>query len=188
MTALDEYGNVDSSYNGAQCVAFAGPTASPDGTMPIYSASGTCTGGYLVTFAAGVAAGSNAPLVTLFDAGGGVLTAQDVASGTSGFAGLTVTPGGPKTFALGATANQVAGIQFPVSLTALDLYGNTDTNYSGSHCIVFSGASNAPDGTEPGYPEAGSCTSGDPVTFASGVAEGQMSCRSPFSTLNRPPS
>jgi hypothetical protein len=125
-----------------------------------------------VTFAAGVAGGSNAPSVTLFDAVGGVLNAQDVPTGVSGFAGVTVSPGGPKTFNLGATSSQIAGSDFPVSLTSLDQYGNTDTNYNGSQCIAFSGASNSPDGTGPSYGLPGTCSSGTPITFASGLATG----------------
>jgi hypothetical protein len=88
----------------------------------------------------------------------------------SGFAGVTVSPGSPKTFNLGAASTQVAGTAFPVSLTTLDMYGNVDTNYSGSQCITFSGASNAPDGTVASYGLPGSCTSGTPITFASGLA------------------
>ena len=135
MSAFDEYGNVDTNYTGAQCIVFSGPSASPDANSPVYPSPGSCTTGYSVTFTAGIATGSNAPSVTLFDAAGGVLNARDVPTGASGFAGVTVSPGGPKTFAVGADANQMAGSAFPVSLTTLDSYGNVDTNYSGSQCI-----------------------------------------------------
>jgi hypothetical protein len=172
LTALDEYGNVDSNYTGAECVAFSGPAASPNGTQPSYPTGASCSTGSPVTFAAGSATGSDAAAITLFDAGGGVLIAKDVPSGASGFAGLTVASGGPKTFAVGSTATQVAGAIFPVSLTALDQYGNTDTNYTGNECITFSGASNAPDGTNPIYGTPGSCTPNTQVAFISGVANG----------------
>ncbi len=172
LTALDQYGNVDSNYSGAQCVAFSGPTASPDGDLPTYPSSGTCATGSAVNFAAGVASGVNAPNITLFDAVGGVLSARDVPTGANGFAGLTVSPGVLKTFALGSTPIQVAGTTFPVSVTALDEYGNTDSNYSGSQCLVFSGGSDAPDGTGPSYGIPGSCTSGTQVSFVAGVADG----------------
>ena len=172
LSAFDEYGNVDTNYTGSQCILFSGPTASPDANSPVYPSPGTCTSGYGVTFAAGVASGTNAPSVTLFDAAGGVLNAQDVPTGVSGFAGVTVSPGGPKTFALGATSAQVAGTAFPVSLTTLDSYGNVDTNYSGSQCINFSGASAAPNGVGPNYGLPETCSSGTPITFASGLATG----------------
>jgi len=171
LSAFDEYGNVDTNYTGTQCILFSGQSGSPGANSPVYPSPGSCTSGYSVTFAAGVASGANAPSVTLFDAVGGVLNAQDAPTGVSGFAGITVAPGGPKTFALGATSAQVAGTAFPVSLTTLDSYGNVDTNYSGSQCITFSGASNAPN-AGPNYGPPGSCTSGTPITFAGGVASG----------------
>ena len=59
-----------------------------------------------------------------------------------------------------------------MSLTTLDMYGNVDSNYSGSKCITFSGASNAPDGTGASYGSQGTCPSGTQVTFASGLAVG----------------
>ena len=93
-------------------------------------------------------------------------------TGVSGFAGVTVSPGSPKTFNLGATAAETAGSQFPLSLTALDMYGNTDTNYSGSQCIAFSGESNAPGGTGASFVGSGTCLSGTQITFASGQAIG----------------
>jgi hypothetical protein len=172
LTAIDEYGNVDSNYTGSECVSFSGPTSSPNATAPLYPEGPSCTTGSPVTFAAGYAIGNNAPKVTLFDATGGVLDAQDVITGASGFAGLTVSPGSPKTFNLGATSTQVAGSPFPVSLTTLDTYGNVDTNYTGSHCITFSGASAAPSDTEPNYGPGDSCSSGTSVGFASGLATG----------------
>src|SRR5580692_3745787 len=172
LTASDEYGNLDTNYQGPQCVAFSGPLASPNGTNPIYPSNGTCASGSAVNFAAGVASGASAPSITLFDATGGVLSAHDVPSGAGGFAGVTVAPGADKTFALGSTPSQVAGTSFPVSVTALDAYGNTDSNDSTSQCVVFSGGSNAPDGTEPSYGTAGSCSLGTQVSFIAGVADG----------------
>jgi hypothetical protein len=172
LSAFDEYGNVDTNYAGSQCIVFSGPADSPNVTAPIYPSAGSCATGRSVTFAAGVAEGANAPAITLFDATGGVLTAQDAPTGVSGFAGLTVSPGAAKTFILGAPATQIAGTPFPVSLTTLDQYGNVDTNYSGSQCITFSGGANAPDGTGASYGLPDSCTSGTQITFAGGLATG----------------
>jgi len=96
LTAFDEYGNVDTNYTGSECIAFSGPTNSPNATAPIYPVGVGCTAGSPVTFAAGYAVSANAPNITLFDSVGGVLDAQDVPTGASGFAGLTVSPGGPR--------------------------------------------------------------------------------------------
>jgi hypothetical protein len=172
LTGFDKYGNLDTNYSGSECISFSGPFASPIGTSPSYPALGSCGTGSAVTFAAGSATGANAPSIMLFDAVAGVLDAQDVLSSASGSAGLTVAPAGPKAFVLGAASTQGAGTSFPVSITTLDQYGNVDTNYSGSQCITFSGASNAPDGTGATFGTAGSCLTGNQVTFASGLAVG----------------
>jgi hypothetical protein len=172
LSAFDEYGNVDTNYTGGQCILFSGLAASPDATGPTYPVPDGCSSGSSVTFAAGIASGTNAPNISLFDAVGGVLNAQDVSTGVSGFAGVTVSPGGPKTFALGAVSTQVAGTAFPVSLTTLDQYGNVDTNYSGNQCITFSGGSDAPLGTGPSYGPPGSCSPATQITFAGGLATG----------------
>ena len=170
LSAFDQYGNLDTSYSGTECILFSGEPASPNATAPAYPLPGSCSAGSAVTFDAGIASGANAPSVTLFDATGGILNAADVPTGAGGSAGLTVGPAGPETFDLGATSAQVAGFAFPVSLTALDSYGNVDTNYSGPQCIVFSGGSNAPDGTGATYGDSGTCASGTQVTFDSGLA------------------
>ncbi len=172
LSAFDEYGNVDTSYSGSQCISFSGPGNSPDATAPIYPSAGSCTSGSSVTFARGLATGTNAPSITLFDAIGVVLNAQDVPTGVSGSTGFTLSPGAAKTFNLGATSNQVAGSAFSLSLTTLDQYGNIDTNYTGGPCITFSGASNAPDGTGATFGSPGSCPSGTQITFAGGLASG----------------
>lgn len=172
LTALDEYGNLDTNYSGRQCITFSGPSPSPNDTSPLYpperipaapdhrspSPRATPSGPMLQR-------STYLPLR-------GVLNAQDVSTSVSGFAGLSVAPAGPKAFLLGASPTQVAGSSFPVSLTTMDQYGNVDTNYAGSRCITFSGASNAPDGNEPSYRMDDSCTSGTQVTFANGVANG----------------
>jgi len=114
---------------------------------------------------------SKRPNITLFDSVGGVLDAQDVPTGASGFAGLTVSPGGAKTFNLGAAPTQVVGSAFPVSLTTLDSYGNVDTNYTGSQCITSAVLLlHLMDGSELRIWQ--SVLLWHPVTFISGVATG----------------
>jgi hypothetical protein len=166
-------------------VIFTGPADSPYATAPLYPMPGSCAAGSAVTFADGVATGANAASITLFDTGGGVLNVQDVPTGASGFAGLTVSPGAPKSFLLGATPTQVAGTAFPVGLTTLDSYGNVDTNYSGTQCVAFSGASDAPDGTGPSYGTSDPCSQGPQLPSPTVSRRAPTSLRSRFSTRNR---
>jgi hypothetical protein len=64
------------------------------------------------------------------------------------------------TFQLSDPGTQVAGSAFNVTITAV-FDGSTDTSYSGTKTVTFSGPGNAPDGTAPTYPAS--------VTFTNGV-------------------
>ena len=174
VTANDQYGNLDTNYGGAHCVAFTGAPNSPDGTGNTYPNAGSCAANdSSVTFSGGVASGGAAPNVTLVDATNVNLTLTDVASGHGGFAGLSVGPGPLSSYAMTSSVSPTAGDAFPVSMNALDQFGNLDTNYSGLECITFSGPSNAPDTTPPLYPASATCPSGSSgVTFAGGSASG----------------
>ncbi len=112
--------------------------------------------------------------ITLFDAQPTSLVATDPLSGATGLVNLSVAPAALDSFSLTPSdASPVAGSAFTVGLTALDQYQNVDSNYTGNECIAFTGASNAPDGTEPSYPVPGSCTTGDSqVLFTGGFATG----------------
>ena len=51
----------------------------------------------------------------------------------------------------GSVTNQVAGISFNITLTAVDANSNIDTTYSGFQIVSYSGPGNAPSGTMPTY-------------------------------------
>ena len=174
VTANDQYGNLDTNYSGTHCVAFGGPPNAPDGTGNSYPNAGSCApNDSAVTFDAGVASGGAEPNVTLVDATSVNLTLTDVASGHGGFTGLSVGPSSLGSYTLSTTATPIAGQSFPLSMIALDQFGNLDTNYSGPQCITFSGPSSAPDTTPPLYPLPGTCSSGSStVAFAGGSASG----------------
>ena len=175
VTANDQYGNLDTNYSGTHCVVFTGVPNAPDGTGNSYPSPGSCApNDSAVTFSAGQATGGNAPSVTLVNAASVNLSLSDVASGHGGFTGLSVGPGTLASYTLSTSASPSAGAAFPLSISALDQFGNLDTNYTGQQCITFSGPSNAPDGTPPLYPVPGpSCAGGSSnVTFDSGSASG----------------
>ena len=60
------------------------------------------------------------------------ITASDTASGINDSAAVVVTPAPANHFALAAPAQVTPGVPFDLTVTALDPYGNTDTNYQGS--------------------------------------------------------
>ena len=115
VTAQDPYGNADPSYAGT--VHFASTDSSPGVALPPDS---TLTNGQ-GTFAA-----------TLIRAGPQSLTASDAANAFSTTASLTVIPAPASRFAMATAATTpTAGNSFSFTVTALDPYGNTATNYAG---------------------------------------------------------
>jgi alpha-tubulin suppressor-like RCC1 family protein len=173
ITARDTYGNTASGYTGARCLVFSGPGSSPNGTAPVYPPRGACAAGQSsVTFASGVAA---AVPITLYNpAVATILTVTDAPSGKTGStSAFTVQAGPVAVFTIPTPTEQVAGVQFTVTITATDAYGSPAASYAGTKCLTFSGPASSPNGTVPAYPARGSCASGQSaVTFAGGVATG----------------
>jgi len=153
LTALDAYDNTATGYTGSQTIVFTGPATSPApvSKAPSYPAS--------VSFSAGL--GTASP-ITLYDAQTTTLTAtQSSITGTS--TSFTVNPLSANSFSVAAPSSPIAGTAFSDNLTALDIYDNTATSYTGSKTIVFTGPSNspAPVSQAPSYPAS--------VSFSGGV-------------------
>jgi alpha-tubulin suppressor-like RCC1 family protein len=125
-----------------------------------------------VTFTSGVAA--VVPMTLYNPAVATILTVTDVPSGKTGStSAFNVQPGPVAVFTIPTPTEQVAGVQFTVTITAVDAYGSPATSYAGAKCLTFSGPASSPNGTVPAYPAHGSCASGlSAVTFAGGVATG----------------
>jgi hypothetical protein len=70
------------------------------------------------------------------------------------------------------SASLTAGSSLPVTVTAVDQYGDPYPSYTGSHCLTFGGpaTSPAPANAAPSYPAAGGCTGASAVIFNAGVA------------------
>ena len=150
LTTLDSYGNVDTNYSGSQCITFSGAAKHPMGPNRATDLPDSCSSGTPITFASGLATGADVASITLYDAQTLSLVATDAISGADGSLNLSVGPASLDSFSLAPSdSSPVAGNPFTIGMTALDQYGNTDTNYTGNECIAFSGASNAPDGTGP---------------------------------------
>jgi hypothetical protein len=123
VTAVDRFGQVALGYTGTVTFSSADPygaTLPPDATFS--------PGDYgSQTYPAGA---------TLYTAGTWDVTATDTSSGITGSATVTVTPAAAVAFVVTAPDTVVAGTPFDFTVTAVDPYGNTDTNYQGT--VVFS--------------------------------------------------
>jgi len=74
-----------------------------------------------------------------------------------------------------ASTTPTAGASDNLTATALDDYGNTDTSYTGSHNLTFSGAATSPSGSAPTVAnssgEATAFGNTTVINFTSGVAK-----------------
>ena len=144
IDAVDTYGNISSSLDGDQNLAYAGPTDSPNNTPNIYSDNP-------VNFSSGSANIS----VTLHNADETPigLTVNHVTPNLTGTSSpIDVQPVDAASFRTEAPSTPTAGTQFDVTITALDQYGNVATSYDGDYPITISGAANSHFGNPPEYP------------------------------------
>ena len=115
VTAQDVYNNTATSYGGSVRITSSDPAA----TLPASSTLNLGTG----TFAA-----------TLNTVGNQTITATDTTdssiTGTSG--SVAISAAAASHFMVSGPAMSTAGNAFSISVTALDPYGNTDTNYAGT--------------------------------------------------------
>jgi hypothetical protein len=118
ITALDQFGNVDVGYTGPECLTFSGPANSPDGNAPIYPPPGSCSSGSEVTFLNGVATGTDAAGMTLFDAQTVTLTATDNPTSVDGTTILNVLSGPISTFDVANPGNQTVLRLWMVTVTS----------------------------------------------------------------------
>lgn len=127
VTALDAYGNVASGYRGT--VAFS--SSEPGATLP---------GNH--TFTAGDAGVHTFTTAAIFDrAGTQTLSLADTALGTlTAAANVAVSAAAASHFSISAPATAAAGGPFPVTVTALDPYGNVASGYRGTVSFTSSDA------------------------------------------------
>jgi hypothetical protein len=181
ISAKDEAGNVVATYTGSHNLVFSGASASPSGTKPTVVNSsgaavefGTATA---LSFNNGVSTVSSSKngVLKLYGAGSASIVATEGSITTPSPATITVTAAAASKFALAAaSATPTAGAVDALTTTAQDLYGNTATSYTGSHSLVFSGASASPGGNTPTVSDStgadvafGAATS---VEFTAGVS------------------
>jgi hypothetical protein len=121
VTAKDLYGNVATGYTGTVSFSGGGSGATLPSNYPFVAGDNG-----VHTFTSGV---------TLTTAGSQTITVTD---GTlSNPATVMVNPAAASSLTLSAPATATAGTAFTVTVTAMDLYGNVATGYTGT--VTFSG-------------------------------------------------
>ncbi|HWH93876.1 MAG TPA: hypothetical protein VNT03_08440 [Baekduia sp.] len=148
-------------------VTFAGPLSGAGGTFASSGCtSNTPTSQCVVTTAANGRATSST-LTANATAGAYSVSASASGTNTAGFSLTNLLD----TFQVSVPGTQTAGTPFTATITAR-LGAATDTGYTGTKCLVFSGPASSPSNTAPAYPVGGSpCAAGESrLTFTSGVA------------------
>jgi hypothetical protein len=183
ITAKDVNNSTVTTYTGSHSLVFSGASSSPAGNAPtVANSSGTAVAfgsATALTFSAGVATVSTTKngVLKIFKVGSASVAASEGSIATPSPLALTVSPAAASKYVLGAaSATPAAGATDNLTITAQDAYGNTDTNYDGSHSLVFSGASASPGGNLPTVSNSsdtdvafGTATA---IEFSDGVAVG----------------
>jgi hypothetical protein len=195
ITAQDAYGNTDTSYAGSHSLVFSGASASPSGSVPTVSDSSGADVAFgavtAIAFSAGVAVGGEGVggAMKLPKSGSTAVKATEGSITTPTAVTVTVSPGtATKLVLTSSTPTPVAAVNFNLTTTAQDIYGNTATAYTGSKNITFSGASASPSGALPTVVNsAGTVVNfGSPtaLTFTAGVAAVSAS-KNGYAKLNK---
>ncbi|MFZ5916947.1 MAG: PKD domain-containing protein [Chloroflexota bacterium] len=147
ITAEDVYGNVITDWDQDVTLSTTnGGVIDPAVALGSAFVDGVWSGPVSLT-----AAGSNRDVTASHDG----RTGQDT---------LHIEPAAATNLTFSAIGDQTAGADSELfTLTAFDPYGNQDTNYDGTHNLLWSGLSVSPDGTPPAYPR-------DRASFNNGVA------------------
>jgi hypothetical protein len=183
ITAKDANNSTVTTYTGSHSLVFSGASSSPANNAPtVANSSGTAVSfgaATALTFSAGVATVSSTKngVLKIYKAGAANVTASEASLTTPTPLALTVSPAAATKYVLGATSpTPAAGATDNLTITAQDTYGNTATSYTGSHSLVFSGASASPAGNTPTVTSSsgtdvafGGATT---IEFSAGVAVG----------------
>jgi hypothetical protein len=181
IAAKDENESTVTTYTGSHSLVFSGASSSPAGTAPtVANSSGTAIAfgnATALNFSAGVASVSSSKngLMKIYRAGEAEIVAGEGAIATTAPLAVTVTAAAAAKYALAAaTTTPLVGAANGLTVTALDTYGNTATTYTGSHSLVFSGASASPGGSVPTVSDAGGADvpfgTATEIVFDAGVA------------------
>jgi hypothetical protein len=173
ITAQDEKGSTVTTFTGSHSLVFSGASASPGGNAPtVANSSGTAIAfgsATALTFTSGAATVSSSKngLLKIYRAGEANVTATEGSLTDPTPLTLSVSPLTASKYTLAATTTTpAAGAADNLTITAQDTYGNTATAYTGSHSLVFSGASASPSGNAPTV----SNSAGEDIAFGTATA------------------
>lgn len=183
ITAKDANNSTVTTYTGSHSLVFAGASSSPANNAPtVANSSGTAIAfgsATALTFTAGVATVSSSKngVLKIYKAGAASVTASENSLTTPTPLALTVSTAATAKFVLAAaSATPDVGATDTLTIIAQDTYGNTATSYTGSHDLVFSGASASPAGNSPTVTSSSGAdvAFGAPtaIEFSAGVAIG----------------
>jgi hypothetical protein len=116
VTALDDQGRTMTDYAGT--VTFSSRDPHPATLPDPYTFTTTDQGVH--TFTGGA---------TLYTAGTQDVTANDFQNGLTGSGSVQVTPAAADHLVITVPRNAVSGVPFDITISAVDRYGNVDTNY-----------------------------------------------------------
>ncbi len=174
ITAKDAGNSTVTTYTGSHSLVFAGASSSPGNNAPtVANASGTAVAfgsATALTFTAGVATITSSTkngVLKIYKVGAANVTASEGSLTTPIPLALTVSHAAASKYVLAAaSATPAAGAADNLTITTQDAYGNTATSYTGSHSLVFSGASASPGGNAPTVTDSG----GAEVAFGAATA------------------
>jgi len=127
VVATDPYGNTDTHCQGTVHFSSADPYGA---SLPAdYTFQAADQGAHTFTGA-----------TALYTAGTWDVTATDTQSGIGGAAFVSVQAAPAVAFQLVVAASATSGVPFDVAVIAVDAYGNTDTNYTGTVTFATSDA------------------------------------------------
>jgi hypothetical protein len=150
FSALDAYGNTDTTYVGDKSITFSGAADSPDPvTHPTVVDKNTVAQNFGTATTLTFVAGALTITMTLVKAEVTNVAATDgsiSAAGTDRYA-VTTTAGVATRLQVTGTGAKVAGSAQNLTLNAVDDFGNLDLTYTGDQSITFSGANASPSPT-----------------------------------------
>jgi len=180
ITAKDKAGSTVTTYTGEHELTFEGAEAVGTNKPTVVNAAGTTVAfgtATAITFTNGVAAvaSSKNGVMKLYKAGAATISVSDGKIESEVDPTVTVAPLAMSKLVLSAaTTTPTVGAEDALTTTAQDTYGNVATAYTGSHSLVYSGASAGPSGTAPTVTNnSGTATAfgtATATTFTSGVA------------------
>ncbi len=181
ITAKDKAGATVTTYTGSHSLTFSGAETIGSNKPTVANSSGTAVAfgtATPLTFTNGVSTVQSTTkngVLKLYKAGAASISATDGTIETEAAPSVTVAPLAMSKLVLAAaTAAPVAGAEDALTTTATDTYGNVATSYTGSHSLVYSGASASTNGNTPTVSDKSGTDvafgTATPTNFTSGVA------------------